>query len=158
MSPTTTEKMARPVGEVLAIVHDDWMKAVTSSLAPAADIRSDFWSRWGAVRFLADEFGDRFRLESGFARTLERVLSPADVDRLEAIRHRVERSRAELMEVGRLPESAAATAGLAQRLLDDIACWCAELEQVTRLLLPAQLTAEARGMLARLRVAHAFGR
>jgi hypothetical protein len=158
MSPMTTERTARPVGEVLAILHDDWMKAVTSSLAPAADVRSDFWSRWGAVRFLGDEFGDRFRLECGFARTLERVLAPADVDRLEAIRHRVERTRAELMEVGRLPESGGPTAGLAQRLLDDVACWCAELEQVTRRILPAHLPPEARGMLARLRVAHAFGR
>ena len=42
------------VGDVLGIVHEEWMEQVTSFLAPALSEEADFWSRWSVARFLND--------------------------------------------------------------------------------------------------------
>jgi hypothetical protein len=79
---TSVTYAARTVGEVLATVHEGWINQVESSLLPATDLRTDFWSRWGATRFLGDQFGDRFRLECAFAAALEGFLPPGAGRRL----------------------------------------------------------------------------
>ena len=157
-SMTSAKPTARSVGEVLAIIHEGWMKHVSSSVLPATDRHSDFWSRWGAVRFLGDQFGDRLRLECAFAAVLDGLVSPDAAARLTAAREDIERTSQELMAAGRRRDTPEFTAILARRLIDEVARWCVELEIATAHLSPAGLPLAARRLLARLRVADALGR
>jgi hypothetical protein len=159
MTPMTSATQAdHTVGGVLAIIHQGWIKQVSSSIVPAADLHSDFWSRWGAARFLGDQFGDRFRLECAFAAALEGLVSPDGAARLAAAREDIERTSQELMTAGRRRDTPELTATLARRLIDEVARWCVELELATAHLNPVVLSPAARRLLARLRVADALGR
>jgi hypothetical protein len=157
-SMTSATPRAHTVGEVLAIIHEGWMKQVSSSIVPATDLHSDFWSRWGAARFLGDQFGDRFRLECAFAAALDGLLSPEDAERLSAARDDIDLTSGELMAAGRRRDAPEPTAALARRLIEEVARWCVELELATAHLTPADLPLAARRLLARLRVADALGR
>jgi hypothetical protein len=157
-SMTSATPTARTVGGVLAIIHEGWMKQVSSSIVPATDLHSDFWSRWGAARFLGDQFGDRFRLECAFAAALEGLVSPDAAGRLAAARDDIDLTSEELMAAGRRRDTPELTAALARRLIDEVARWCVELEVATAHLTPAGLPLTARRLLARLRVADALGR
>ena len=143
---------------MLAIIHEDWIKQVSSSIVPATDLHSDFWSRWGAARFLGDQFGDPFRLECASAAALEGSLSPDAAGRLAAAREDIDRTNEELMTAGRRRDTPELTAALARRLIEEVARWCVEFELVTAHLAPAGLPVAARRFLARLRVADALGR
>jgi hypothetical protein len=157
-SMTSATPTARSVGGVLAIIHEGWMKQVSSSIVPATDLHSDFWSRWGAARFLGDQFGDRFRLECAFAAALDGLVSPEAAERLTAARDGIDRTSDELMAAGRRRDAPKLTAALARRLIEEVAIWCVELELATAHLTPAALPLAARRLLARLRVADALGR
>jgi hypothetical protein len=157
-SMTSAAHAAPTVGSVLAIVHEGWIRQVTDFLAPASDLRSDFWSRWGAVRFLGDQFDGRFRLECAFAAALEGLVSPEAAAHLAGARDDVERTREELITAGRRQDAAELTAVLARRFLKEVARWCVELELATEHLVPAGLPVSGRRLLARLRIADALGR
>jgi hypothetical protein len=154
----TARHLGSSVGAVLGNIHKSWIRQVTSFLTPATDPRSDSWSRWGAARFLGDQFGDRFRLECAFADALESLISPHAAARLAATREDIERTRDGLAEAGRRRDAAEHTATLARRFVEALARWCVELELASEHLLPAQLPLTARRLLTRLRLAHAYGR
>jgi hypothetical protein len=154
----TASNRGSSVEAVLGDVHESWIKQVTSFLTPATDPRSDFWSRWGAGRFLGDQFGDRFRLECAFADALGSLICPHATARLAATRKDIERTRDELAEAARQRNAAERTAILARRLVEEVARWCVELERAGENLVPAQLPLAARRLLTRLRSAHAYGR
>jgi hypothetical protein len=155
---TSVTYAARTVGAVLATVHEGWINQVESSLLPATDPRTDFWSRWGATRFLGNQFGDRFRLECAFAAALESLLPPGAGRRLADGREGIQRTSEELMAAGRHWDAGELTAVLARRLLNEVMRWCVELELATENVVPSELPATARRLLARLRIAHALGR
>lgn len=154
MSTTTAvTKGLPPVGAILAPIHDRWAGKVRSFLVPATDIRAEFWSRWGAARFLGDEFDRRFRLEGAFADELEPLIAPEAAARLDAARTEVERTRAALMEIGRRRGMATLTAGLAHRFMEGLGRWWGALESATAQLDPRDLPAEAGSLLDRLQSA-----
>jgi hypothetical protein len=155
---TVAPNAALRVGAVLSIMHRGWMRQVSSFVTPATDPRADLWSRWGAARFVGDEFRGRFRLECAFAVALKGLVAPDAAARLAAAREALERTGEELMAAGRRRETPALTATLARHFTDELARWCVELELATAHLLPAELPLEARRLLARLRVADALGR
>ena len=157
-STTVAPNAALRVGAVLSIMHRGWMSQVSSFVTPATDPHADLWSRWGAARFLGDEFRGRFRLECAFAVALKGLVPPDAAARLAAAREELERASEELMAAGRRQDAPELTATLARRVLDELARWCAELELATAHLVPAELPLEARRLLARLRVADALGR
>jgi hypothetical protein len=158
ISTTSATHSARTIGSVLAIIHEDWIKQVSAFLAPAMEPHADLWSRWGAARFLGDQFGDRFRLECAFADALDGVVSPEAEIRLTAARDDIERTSEDLMAAGRRQDTPTLTAILARRFIEEVARWCVELELATAQLAPADLSVAARRLLARLRVADALGR
>ena len=159
MSPMTSVTYAAPtVGAVLATVHEGWINQLESSLVPATDPRTDFWSRWGATRFLGDQFGDRFGLECAFAAALGGLLTPGAGRRLADGRERIKRTSEELMAAGWHWDAGELAAVLTRRLLNEVMRWCVELELVTENVAPSELPATARRLLARLRIAHALGR
>jgi hypothetical protein len=143
------------VGAVLAPIHDCWTRQVRSFLAPATDIHAGFWSRWGAARYLGDQFDGHFRLEGALADELGPLIAPEAVARLDAARTEVEHTRAALMEVGRRRGVARLTAALAHRFMEGLNCWWGELESATAQLDPRDLPAEAGRLLDRLQIAGA---
>lgn len=151
----TAKHPGSSVGALLAVVHEGWVKEVTSFLLPATDPGCDRWTRWGAARFLVDQFGDRFRLECAFADALESLISPHAAARLAATREDIERTRDALAKAGRRQDASESTATLARRLVEEVARWCVELEQASEDLVPAQLPLVARRLLTRLRSLHA---
>jgi hypothetical protein len=155
---TVAPNAALRVGAVLSIIHRGWMRQVSSFVTPATDPHADLWSRWGAARFLGDEFRGRFRLECAFAVALKGLVLPDAAARLAAAREELERTGEELMAAGRRRDEPELTATLARRFLDELARWCVELELATAHLVPADLPGDARQLLARLRVADALGR
>jgi len=158
ISMTSATHSARTVGSVLAIIHEGWIKQVSSFLAPAMELHADLWSRWGVARFLGDQFGDRFRLECAFTDALDGVISPDAAARLTAGRNDVARTSEDLMAAGRRPDTPMLTGILARRFIEQVARWCIELELATAHLAPADLSVTARRLLARLRMADALGR
>ena len=157
-SMTLAAHSARTVGSVLAIIHEGWIKEVSSFLAPAMEPHADLWSQWEAARFLDDQFGGRFRLECALADALDDVVSPDVAARLTATREAIERTSEDLVAAGRRHDSPTLTGILARRFIEEVARWCVELEFATARLAPAELSLEARRLLARLRVADALGR
>jgi len=156
---TTTTAVTRPlpsVGAVLAPIHVRWAGQVRSFLVPATDIRAEFWSRWGAARFLGDQFDRRFHLEGALAHELEPLMDPEAAARLRAARAEVERTRAVLMEVGRRRGVATVMAGLADRFMERLGFWWGELEAATTRLDTGDLPAEARRLLDQLQIADAL--
>jgi hypothetical protein len=147
----------RSVPTTLSLVHDQWMERIARLLAPAMSPRATFWERWGAVRFLADQFEDRFRLEVELADSLAEQLPPSVRVRLRAARVAVERSRGDLMAAGRRRGTGAQVALLSRRFLDQARRWCATLELATGGIVAEDLAPESRTLLARLRTAAGLG-
>ena len=94
MSPTV--RNATTVGDVLATVHETWMEQVATNLAPALSDEADFWSRWAVVRFLSDQFGDRFHLECALLDELDPLLPVQVTGTLASARAGLEHTMADL--------------------------------------------------------------
>lgn len=139
------------VADSLTRVHDHWMERIARLLAPATMPRATFWDRWAAVRFLADQFEDRFRLELELVESLASRLTPSTRARLAAARAGLDRTRAELMAAGRRQGRAAEVVLLARRFLDQTRRWCASLELATASMHPDDLPERSQELLARLR-------
>lgn len=153
MSPAGT---AITVGDVLATVHEIWMEQVTTILVPALSEEADFWSRWAVVRFLSDQFGDRFRLESALVQALDPLLAEEVSRKLAAARAELERTVEELMIVGRRRAIEPLTARLTRRFMDKLALWCVEVELATDGIEVDELSPEPSRLLTSLRVTNAL--
>jgi hypothetical protein len=154
MTRTTAVPRAIPtVSAVLAPIHDRWTQEVKWFVSPATDVQAGFWSRWGAARFLGDQFQGRFRLEGSFVTELEPLLGPEAAARLSVAREKVERSSAELMAIGRRRGVAEPTVELARRFIQDLGRWWVELELATAHLRSGDLPPVAGSLLGRLQVA-----
>jgi len=141
------------VTTTLARVHDQWVERIGEMLAPAARQTSSFWDRWAAVRYLGDQFEDRFRMECELAECLSSRLSPTHRARLAAARTGLDRTRAALMEAGRRQGGVSQVVLLARRLLDQVRRWCVTFELVATGLDRDDLPPRGREMLGRLRTA-----
>jgi hypothetical protein len=159
MTTATARSLAsEPVGALLEPLHDHWAEQVRAFLVPATDVHEAFWSRWGAVRFLGDQFAGRFRLECAFADELRPLIGPLAASRLSAAREKVERTAATLMAMGRRRGVAMLSAALAQRLLEELACWWGQLEAATAHLDLDDLPLGARRQLRLLQAGDALPR
>jgi hypothetical protein len=145
--------MTPSVSAVLGPIHDRWTEEVKWFLSPATDVQAGFWSRWGAARFLGDQFHSRFQLECSLVTELEALIGPEASARLSAAREKVERTCAELMAVGRRRGVAEPTADLARRFIGDLGSWWVELELATEHLPSGDLPPSAAHLLGRLEVA-----
>ena len=154
MSPTV--RTAATVGDVLATVHETWMEQVATNLAPALSEEADFWSRWTVVRFLSDQFRDRFRLECALLDGLDPLLPVEVTGTLGSARAGLEHTLADLMIAGRRRATGLLTARLTRRFIDQLALWCVEVELATDRINAAELSPEPRRLLNRMRVGHAL--
>ena len=141
------------VGGLLASMHEGWMSQVSAVLAPALSEEADFWSRWAGARFLADQFGRRFRLECALLDALAPLLTEEAVRTVAAARQGVEHGAEELMTLGRRRGTGALMARLARQFIDRLALWCVEVELATSHIGAAELPGPAGGLLASLQLA-----
>jgi hypothetical protein len=153
---TPTIRTATTVGDVLAIMHEAWMEQVAGVLAPALSEDADFWSRWSVVRFLNDQFNDRFRLECALLDALRPLVPEGPARTLAAARAGLERTVEELGIVGRRRATGLLTARLARRFIDQLALWCVEVELATGPIDTADLPPEPEQLLTSLGIAHAL--
>jgi hypothetical protein len=151
MTRTTPDAPATPtLGAMLAQVHEPWAAQVRLVLGPATDPQASFWTRWGAVRFLGDQFARRFRAECALMDELEGLVPSRAVARLEAARAEIDRAAAELRNVGRRRGVAQVMAELTTRFVEALAHWWAEVESATANLDQTDLPPSARRRLTRL--------
>jgi hypothetical protein len=157
LAPALDAPPAEPLGAILSPIHDCWVERVARFLAPAMMTRASFWERWGAVRYLADEFEARFRAQCALVDSLEPLLDASALGRLAAARKALESTRAELIALGRRRGTAGPVAVLARRFLDQLECWCAGFELATSRFTLRDLSEESRQAVAHLEGMAALG-
>jgi hypothetical protein len=135
---------------VLRPIHTKWMGDVRRFLEPALHVDANHWDRWSAVRYLADDCQQQLRWERGLVEELRHLIDPAHGARLAREGEHVARLRLELDRIGRRRGTAAEFAAGAQALLEQLGCWCAEIESATRGLTRATLPPEGSMFLAHL--------
>ena len=138
---------------VLRTIHHAWIAEARRFLEPAFDTSADFWSRWGAVRYLADDFLDRLRVARALMRELRPFVTPDVSERLERGGEEIVRARLELDRIGRRRGNAAEFAAGTQRLLTQLGVWFAEVELAATVVARHVLPAEAAALLAQLEAA-----
>lgn len=135
---------AEPLDAVLRPIHTTWVEETRRFLDPAIEPGADFWTRWGAIRYLFDDFRSRYRLERALVDELGPLLRLDVAERLVREGDRLFRLRLELDRIGRRRGTAAEVAAVTRDLLEQLGVWCAEIELaaagVTRDALPADAT------------------
>jgi len=135
---------------VLRPLHDAWLAEARRFLEPAFDTAADFWSRWDAVRYLADDFLDRLRVARALVRELRPFIAPDVSERLERGGEQIVRARLELDRIGRRRGTAPEFAGGTRRLLTELSVWFAEVELAATVVARDVLPPEAVALLAQL--------
>jgi hypothetical protein len=152
--PVTLEARAEDMLEtVLSPIHDRWIEQVDQLLAPAMEPQAGFWERWGAVRYLIDQFEDRFRLECALVDSLAGWLTRTEFVRLATIRAELEHTRTDLIALGRRRGTAVLVAAFARDVLKQAELWCAQLEFATRNLRQCELRPESKRLVEQLETA-----
>jgi hypothetical protein len=141
---------------VLRPVHNAWLAEARQFLEPGFEPGADFWSRWGVVRYLADDFLDRLRVERALVRELRPFVLPDISERLERGGELLARARLELDRIGRRRGTATEVAAGTRRLLTQLGVWCAEVELAATVVARDALPAEAVALLVQLEAALPF--
>jgi hypothetical protein len=135
---------------VLSPAHDAWVEEVRRYLVPSAEPGAQFWDRWTTVRYLDDQFVDRFRLESDLLDELAVCVPAAEMAKLRGAAERVALLRLDLDRIGRRRGAAAEFTVKAVEFLHALELWCAELEFATHRVEVAALPPEGDRILAHL--------
>lgn len=149
----TTTRGEQPLEAILRPIHEGWIKDARRYLDPALNPGAEFWDRWAVVRYLSDDFLDRFRWEHALVYELRQYLAADAAERLEREGARLARLRLELDRVGRRRGTAAEVAATIWDLLEQLSVWCAEIEAAARRIPLETLTAEGATLLAHLETA-----
>lgn len=153
MYAASTNSGEQPLETILHPIHQGWLEDARQYLDPARNPGAEFWTRWAAVRYLNDEFLDRFEWERAFVDELHAFL-PVDVtERLHRHGDRLARLRLELDRVGRRRGTGAEVATATREFLEQLALWCAEIEGAARTIPREALTGEGSTLLAHLETA-----
>lgn len=150
-SPPPTASGNGTLEAALAPIHDRWIERLAHVLAPALVPRASFWERWGATRFLTDQFESRFALQCALAESLAGIMDPTARARLDAGRQEIDRLRDRLVAAGRRRGTAGPVAMLARQLIEQTRLWCAELETATSHIAVDSVPEDSRDLLERLR-------
>lgn len=140
----------QPLDAVLRLTHAGWLENVRRQVGPALDPGADFWTRWAAVRYLNDEFLDRFQRELALVDELHPFLSEAVSERLRREGALLARLRLEVDRIGRRRGTAAEVAAATRAFLDQLVLWCAEIDTCARGIPWEALTGDVGGFLVHL--------
>jgi hypothetical protein len=138
--------------DTLQPIHRAWLEEARRMLEPALDFAADFWTRWGAMQYLSDDFREQFRLEHGLVNELCPFLPAEASERLLRGGDRILHLRLELARLQRRGRRVVTShLALATRdLLEQIAIWCAEIETAAQDVRPSDLPAAAAGLIEQL--------
>jgi hypothetical protein len=153
MYPAPTNPSEQPLETILRPIHQGWIEDARQYLDPARNPGAEFWTRWAAVRYLNDEFLDRFQWERAFVDELRAFLPVDATERLHRHGDRLARLRLELDRVGRRRGTGAEVATTTREFLEQLALWCAEIEAAARMVPREALTEEGVTLLAHLETA-----
>lgn len=149
-SATTAIPGERSLEGVLRPIHNAWLREARRFLEPVLEPGADFWTRWAGVRYLADDFRERYRRERALVDELRPFIGPASAERLQRTGDRLIRLRLEVDRIGRRRGTADQAAVATRDLLAQLAAWCAEIERATASLTCGILPPEATDLLAHL--------
>jgi hypothetical protein len=135
---------------MLSPAHDVWIEEARQFILPATVADASFWERWSAVRYLNDQFLDRFTAERMLLAELRPFVATRETEMFAAGGDRVAELRLALDRVGRRRGTAAEFARVALKLLEALELWCAGVELSTAHLQPDALPSEARRVLGYL--------
>jgi hypothetical protein len=158
LATTSAPRGEEPLGAVLRAIHNTWVEETRRFLDPAVEPGADFWTRWAAVRYLSDDFRDRYRRERALVDELRPLLRPDVAERLIREGDRLFRLRLELDRIGRRRGTAAEVAACTRDLLEQLGVWCAEIEFAADGLTRGVLPVEATDLLAHLEAAASIQR
>jgi hypothetical protein len=102
------------------------------------------------VRYLNDEFLDRFQWELALVDELHGFLAEDASERLRQDGARLARLRLEFDRIGRRRGTASEVAAASRAFLEQLALWCAEIEAAARGIPREALTEEAAAFLVHL--------
>jgi len=154
MSPPRGEQ---PLDAALHPIHQAWVERARRFLEPALTPQADFWTRWAAVRYLTDEFRERYRLERALLTELRPFLDAGTARDLLEGAERVFTLRLELDRVGRRRGTANEVAERTRRLLEHLVAWLAEIEMAAADLTRDRLPPAAIELLAHLEAGRGAG-
>ena len=147
---TSAPRGDEPLDAVLQPIHNTWIEETRRFLEPAIEPGADFWTRWAAVRYLSDDFRNRYRRERALVDELCPYLRMDVAERLIREGDRLFRLRLELDRLGRRRGTAAEVAAGTRDLLEQLGVWCTEIELAAAGLTRDVLPAEATTLLAQL--------
>ncbi len=153
-APAVTATIAdSTLDAVLSPVHDAWVEEVRRFLIPATTPTAPFWDRWSVVRYLNDQFLERFGWERALVAELRPFVPQRDMDTLWTGAERVARLRLALDRIGRRRGTAGEFALVTDEFLKALQLWCAEIELVARRIERDALAEEGERILAHLEAA-----
>jgi hypothetical protein len=112
----------------LRAAHEIWLREANRYLLPLSMQEEPFWSRWTAVRFMADQFTAQYRRERALLNELLPFLPPETAERLNEDGDHIGRVQEELDRVGRRRCTAHTVSVVSQRLLQMLHSWCTAFE------------------------------
>ena len=133
---------------VLSPTHEVWIEEARQLLVPAVARDATFWERWSAVRYLNDQFLERFNAERALVVELRPFVTAREMEMLVVGGERVAGLRLELDRVGRRGGTAAQFAPLIAEFLKALEPWWTEIELAAARVQPAALPSEARRYLS----------
>jgi len=149
MTPSTF-RSDESVETVLHRIHDAWLGDAHRFLGPTLEPRADQWARWGAVRYLADDFREQYGWERALLDELRPFVLPGTAGQLTRQADHLAGLHLELDRIGRRRGTTEEFADGARYLLEQLALWCAELELAGRDILVDSLAPEALKILDHL--------
>ncbi len=138
------------LGQALGPIHSHWMEDARRFLEPACESDADQWTRWAAVRYLADDCRQQLEWERGLVDELRPFLAPEHGARLAREGDRVSRLRLDLDRIGRRHGTAMEFAAGTRALLEQLGSWCADIEILAQHLTRAMLPPEGAMFLSHL--------
>jgi hypothetical protein len=125
---TRSKQSEHSLDAVLTPIHQAWLEETRRYLVPVLDSHADFWTRWAAVRYLADEFRGWYRREKALVDSMCPSLPTRQAEELQRAADLLARMRLEADRIGRRRGTSAQAAEAARDLLGQVERWCREIE------------------------------
>lgn len=147
---TPTARNEQPLDTVLRPIHEAWAHEARCFLDPSLEPGADFWTRWGAIRYLSDHFGAQYRLERALIDELRPFVPPNVAERLMQEGDLLARRRLELDRIGRRRGTAEEVAVGTRGLLEQLGLWLAAIELAAADIHYGQLPTRAAALVTHL--------